>query len=151
MRALFLSCDFNALTRCNNSYGPPHTHGVPCKRCGTTCPITARVIQYVRITIYIYHESGLYGSKMVLIPYCDSGSVSLWFGRGGPLFTAKIGPGPLFTQVQFLYDSPSSNPLQCVGECNIPLQHRERSCTQQLFIVKGLRSNLLGLPAIRAH
>ena len=45
---------------------------------------------------------------------------------------------------------PSTKPLQCIGECNIRLQHKERSCTQQLFVVKGLRSNLLGLPAIRA-
>ena len=40
--------------------------------------------------------------------------------------------------------------MQCIGECNIRLQHKERSCTQQLFVVKGLRSNLLGLPAIIA-
>ena len=45
---------------------------------------------------------------------------------------------------------PAMKPLQCVGKCNIHLQHGERSCTQQLFVIKGLRSNLLGLPAIRA-
>ena len=56
---------------------------------------------------------------------------------------------PLSTPVRTLH-GPAMKPLQCVGECNIRLQHGERSCTQQLFVIKGLRSNLLGLPAIRA-
>ena len=56
---------------------------------------------------------------------------------------------PLSTPVRTLR-GPAMMPLQCVGECNIRLQHGKRSCTQQLFVIKGLRSNLLGLPAIRA-
>ena len=56
---------------------------------------------------------------------------------------------PLSTPAKILR-GPSTKPLQCVGECNILLQHQGKSCNQQLFIVKGLKSNLLGLPAIRA-
>ena len=56
---------------------------------------------------------------------------------------------PLNTPAKILR-GPSTKPLQCVAECNIYFQHWERSCTQQLFVVKDLRSNLLGLPAIRA-
>ena len=45
---------------------------------------------------------------------------------------------------------PSRKPLQVLGECQVVLTHGERSSTQQLFVMKGLRSNLLGLPAIKA-
>ena len=45
---------------------------------------------------------------------------------------------------------PSRKPLQVVGQCHVHLTHRERSTSQQLFVVKGLRSNLLGLLAIIA-
>ena len=62
MRALDLSWDVIALTRCNNSYRPPRTHGVPCKRGRTTCPITGPC-NPVCTDYYIYRESGMYGSK----------------------------------------------------------------------------------------
>ena len=45
---------------------------------------------------------------------------------------------------------PSRRPLQVLGQCQIDLSHKELTSNQQVFVVKGLRSNLLGLPAIRA-
>ena len=56
---------------------------------------------------------------------------------------------PLSTPQKILC-GPSRKPLQVVGQCHIHLAHGERSCSQQLFVFKGLRCNLLGLPAIRA-
>ena len=41
---------------------------------------------------------------------------------------------PLSTPAKILR-GPSTKPLQCVGECNILLQHQGKSCNQQLFIV----------------
>ena len=45
---------------------------------------------------------------------------------------------------------PSRKPLQVLGWCQRDLTHKERSSREQLFVVKGLKSNLLGLPAIKA-
>ena len=45
---------------------------------------------------------------------------------------------------------PSRKPLKVVGQCSVNLTYNDRSSKQQLFVVEGLRSNLLGLPAITA-
>ena len=56
---------------------------------------------------------------------------------------------PLDAPQQTLF-GPSRKPLQVVGQCQMTLASKGRSSSQQVFIVKGLRSKLLGLPAIRA-
>ena len=45
---------------------------------------------------------------------------------------------------------PSRKPLQVVGQCQMTLASKGRSSSQEVFVVKQLRSNLLGLPAIKA-
>ena len=55
---------------------------------------------------------------------------------------------PLSTPQRTLCGS-SQKSLQVLGQCQVILTHRERSSTQQVFVVEGLRSNLLGLPAIK--
>ena len=45
---------------------------------------------------------------------------------------------------------PSQKPLQVVGQCKVHLTHGDKTSEEQLFVVKGLRSNLLGLPAIKS-
>lgn len=42
------------------------------------------------------------------------------------------------------------HPLQVLGQCQYDLTYKERSCRQQVYVVKGLKNNLLGLPAITA-
>ena len=58
-------------------------------------------------------------------------------------------PPPLSTPDKVLY-GPSRHPLQVLGQCQCDLIHKERSSTQQVFVVEGLKNNLLGLPAITA-
>lgn len=45
---------------------------------------------------------------------------------------------------------PSHEPLSVVGQFKAELKYKERCSKQMVFIVKGLKDNLLGLPAIRA-
>ena len=56
---------------------------------------------------------------------------------------------PLYTPRQTLC-GPSRKPLPVLGQCKLSLSSRGRSSCQQVFIIRGLRSNLLGLPAIKA-
>ena len=56
-------------------------------------------------------------------------------------------PPPLSTSDKALY-GPSRHPLQVLGKCQMELTYTERSCKQQVYVVGGLKSNLLGLPAI---
>ena len=65
--------------------------------------------------------------------------------------TYKTLPGPpqLSTPARVLC-GPSRKPLQVLGQCRVDLTHDGKSSCQQVFVVKGLRSNLLGLPAIKA-
>ena len=43
---------------------------------------------------------------------------------------------------------PSRKPLPVLGRFSTTLSYRGRSSLQELYVVKGLRPNLLGLPAI---
>ena len=45
---------------------------------------------------------------------------------------------------------PDNKPLDVRGELHTTLSYRGRQCSQQVFIVKHLQHNLLGLPAIQA-
>ncbi len=45
---------------------------------------------------------------------------------------------------------PDRRPLDVVGELSVTLSHKNRRCTQPVFVVRMLQQNLLGLPAIRA-
>jgi len=44
---------------------------------------------------------------------------------------------------------PNGQPLAVWGSLVAHLRHGERSCTQEIFVVKQLSHNLLGLPAIK--
>ena len=45
---------------------------------------------------------------------------------------------------------PSRHPLQVLGQYKLHISHKGRLSTQQVFVAKGLKNNLLGLPAIAA-
>ena len=45
---------------------------------------------------------------------------------------------------------PSRQPLNCIGEFQGKFGFSDRSTTQPVYVIKGLKSNLLGLPAITA-
>ena len=45
---------------------------------------------------------------------------------------------------------PSRHPLQVRGQYKWHLSYKGKTCEQQVFIVRGLKNNLLGLPAITA-
>ena len=60
-----------------------------------------------------------------------------------------LGKPPLSTSDKQLF-GPARNPLQVLGQYKGHLSYKGRASTQQVFVVKGLKNNLLGLPAIRA-
>ena len=45
--------------------------------------------------------------------------------------------------------SPDQTPLEVIGTTSLSLTYRHESCSQTVYVIKGLRNNLLGLPAIR--
>ena len=45
---------------------------------------------------------------------------------------------------------PDNRPLDVVGELSATLIYKERSCTHPVYVVRNLKQNLLGLPAIRS-
>ena len=45
---------------------------------------------------------------------------------------------------------PDNRPLDVAGEVVVRLAHKETECTQTIFVLKKVKHNLLGLPAIRA-
>ena len=62
---------------------------------------------------------------------------------------AKMGKVILQTPSKALH-GPTSQSLKVMGQFNGTLKHQELTSKQSIFIVKGLKSNLLGLPAITA-
>ena len=77
----------------------------------------------------------------------DTGAEVTALSQGA--YETLSGTPPLSTPTKILC-GPSRKPLQVVGQCQLDLTHNGRSSHQQVFVVKGLRSNLLGLPAITA-
>ena len=57
-------------------------------------------------------------------------------------------PGQLRKTKQRLC-GPNCKPLDVLGTVNLTLTLNEKSCIQQMYIVRNLKSNLLALPAIR--
>ena len=45
---------------------------------------------------------------------------------------------------------PNNKPLNVLGEAVVQLTYGERSCKQPVYVIKDLKNNLLGLPAITA-
>ena len=45
---------------------------------------------------------------------------------------------------------PDQTCLEVLGEIPVTLVYKNRSCSLQIFIVKNLQQNLLGLPAIKS-
>ena len=45
---------------------------------------------------------------------------------------------------------PSQQPLHCIGQFPGKFSHKGTAATQPVFVIRGLKSNLLGLPAITA-
>jgi len=50
---------------------------------------------------------------------------------------------------KFLH-GPGQHPLPVVGQFHATLHHGQNSSSQQIFVIKNLKHNLLGLPAITA-
>jgi len=45
---------------------------------------------------------------------------------------------------------PTNKPLEVLGRLIVPMCYNNNSCEQEIFVVKHLQHNLLGLPAIKA-
>ena len=60
------------------------------------------------------------------------------------------GKGGKLVKPSKLLRGPSNQPLPVVGEFIGSLAYEGRSEKHQIFVVKGLKNNLLGLPAIRS-
>ena len=58
-----------------------------------------------------------------------------------------LGNVQLITSYKVLY-GPSRQPLQVVGRFMATLPHKDWRSQHQVYVVKGLNTNLLGLPAI---
>ena len=58
-----------------------------------------------------------------------------------------LGKVQLITSDKILY-GPSRQSLQVVGRFTATLTHKDKSAQHQVYVVKGLNNNLLGLPAI---
>ena len=56
---------------------------------------------------------------------------------------------PLLKPTKVLY-GPDRKQLQVLGQFTHTISHDKKTSEQQIFVVKGLRTNLLGLPAITA-
>lgn len=83
---------------------------------------------------------------------------ALWAGRidTGAEVTAitqdayqQLGKPPLTTADRKLF-GPSTQPLEVLGTFEGHFNHRGRISQQMIYVVKGLQTNLLGLPAIAA-
>ena len=57
---------------------------------------------------------------------------------------------PALQKPNKLLKGPGQHPLQVVGQFEEMLHHGQNSSQQQVFVIKDLKSNLLGLPAITA-
>ena len=57
---------------------------------------------------------------------------------------------PALQKPNKLQKGPGQHPLQVVGQFEEMLHHGQNSSQQQIFVIKDLKSNLLGLPAITA-
>ena len=54
------------------------------------------------------------------------------------------------TKTNTLLFGPDQTPLEFIGTTSLSLTYRHHeSCSQTVYVIKGLRNNLLGLPAIR--
>ena len=45
---------------------------------------------------------------------------------------------------------PDRKPLNALGSVNISLKYKDKCTNQEVYVIKGLNHNLLGLPAIEA-
>ena len=58
-----------------------------------------------------------------------------------------LGKPNLLDPSKILY-GPGEQKLNVLGHFEGSLQYKQRSCKQQIFVIRGLKINLLGLPAI---
>ena len=49
-----------------------------------------------------------------------------------------------------ILQGPDRKPLNALGSVNICLNYKERCTTQEVYVIKELNHNLLGLPAVEA-
>ena len=64
--------------------------------------------------------------------------------------TYKLQNAPLLSTPQRTLCGPLRKPLNVLGQCWMEFSYKEVSSNQQMFVVEGLRYNILGLPAIKA-
>jgi len=57
---------------------------------------------------------------------------------------------PILQKPSKILNGPGQHPLQVLGQFDEMLSHGQNSSLQQIFVIKDLKSNLLGLPAITA-
>ncbi len=57
---------------------------------------------------------------------------------------------PELQKTRRIHCGPDQQPLKILGKMSTTLQLSEKECTQTVFVLRGLKNNLLGLPAIKA-
>ena len=64
-------------------------------------------------------------------------------------YRTKLQSSQTSPSTKVLY-GPSREPLHCIGQFPGKFSHKGKAATQPVFVVRGLKSNLLGLPPITA-
>ena len=123
--------------------------------CRTKTPVTSKVTSTSPSseTAFLDHLAPEETEKNMVNTYR-----ALWAGRidTGAEVTAitqdayqQLGKPPLTTADRKLF-GPSTQPLEVLGTFEGHFNHRGRISQQMIYVVKGLQTNLLGLPAIAA-
>jgi len=93
-------------------------------------------------------KAGLYQSKLMAISLCQS----RYWGRGhGTIrdhleFLEYLVP-PEKAEISLF--RPDQKRLNVVGQKSVKLTYQEKPCSQNVYIIRGLKNNLLGFPAIK--
>ena len=61
---------------------------------------------------------------------------------------SSLGITTPLAKAKTLLFGPDQRPLEVVGKAPLPLAYNQKTCVQTVYIIKGLKNNLLGLPAI---
>ena len=80
-------------------------------------------------------------------PEIDTGAEVLIISE--KIFTNSLN-GVNLQQTTKRWCGPDQKPLEVLGELLVTLSYNDNSCSQQVYVVRHLKQNLLGLPAIKA-
>ena len=164
-------------TRCGNCGRGPHTREncparrVACHSCGKQGHFSAhcRSKEVLALSVPGFEED-VQPAGPVFLGTLDNEGTSTWtvdVVSHGKLLRFKIDTGAEVTAIsETTYESlgktqllrkcaktlygPSAEPLHILGVLQMELKYSGRVCHQPVYVIKGLKGNLLGLPAIQS-